>query len=81
MTNMDDSTIRKEIEIILDEVRPNLHAHEGDAHLVGVDDDRNVTLKIEGACRGCPLASMTFGLGVEKMIRDRVPEVGLVLYE
>ncbi|MBI2483460.1 NifU family protein [Candidatus Uhrbacteria bacterium] len=73
-------TIRAQVEAILEEVRPNLRAHEGDARLADVDDQGNVTLKIEGACRGCPMSALTFGLGVEKMIRERVPEVNEVYY-
>ncbi len=73
-------TIREKIEAILTEVRPSLQSHEGDAQLAEVDEAGNVTLKIEGTCRGCPMSAMTFGLGVEKMIRERCPEVKEVFY-
>ena len=74
-------TIRENIEAILAEVRPSLQSHEGDARLAEVDGEGNITLKIEGTCRGCPMSAMTFGLGVEKMIRERVPEVKEVFYK
>lgn len=77
---MDNTSIRERIEIILTEVRPSLEAHEGNARLVDVDAEGNVTLAIEGSCRGCPMSAMTFSLGVEKMIRERCPEVKEVLY-
>lgn len=73
-------SIRQRIEAILAEVRPSLESHEGNAQLAGVDEEGNVTLKIEGSCRGCPMSAMTFGLGVEQMIRERCPEVKEVLY-
>ena len=73
-------TIREKVEAILAEVRPSLQSHEGDAQVADVDADGNVTLKIEGTCRGCPMSAMTFGLGVEKMIRERAPEVKDVYY-
>jgi Fe-S cluster biogenesis protein NfuA len=73
-------TIREKIEAILTEVRPSLQSHEGNAQLADVDVEGNITLKIEGTCRGCPMSALTFGLGVEKMIRERVPEVKEVFY-
>ena len=72
--------IRQHVEAILAEVRPSLQSHEGDAQLADVDEDGNITLKIEGTCRGCPMSAMTFGLGVEKMIRERCQEVKDVYY-
>lgn len=77
---MPTQSIRERIEAILTEVRPSLESHEGDAKLVEVDADGNVTLAIEGTCRGCPMSAMTFGLGVEKMIRERCPEVQDIFY-
>jgi Fe-S cluster biogenesis protein NfuA len=77
---MTSEEVKKVVENILEEVRPNLQSHEGDAQLVDIDEENNVTLKIEGSCRGCPMSSLTFGLGVEKMIRDRAPDVGAVFY-
>ena len=80
MSPLQQQSIREKIEAILTEVRPSLQSHEGDAQLADVDEEGNVTLKIEGTCRGCPMSAMTFGLGVEKMIRDRCPEVKEVFY-
>lgn len=73
-------TIREKLEALLTEVRPSLESHEGNAQLASVDEEGNITLKIEGSCRGCPMSAMTFGLGVEKMIRERCPEVKEVFY-
>lgn len=73
--------IHEKIEAILTEVRPGLESHEGNARLADVDAEGNVTLAIEGTCRGCPMSAMTFGLGVEKMIRERCPEVKDIFYQ
>lgn len=78
---MNSEIIRSKVENILTEVRPSLESHQGNARLVSVDADNNITLAIEGSCRGCPMSAMTFGLGVEKMIRDRCPEVKEVYYQ
>lgn len=72
--------IREKIEAILEEVRPSLRSHGGDAHLVSLDGGGNVTLKMEGACRGCPMSTLTFGFGIETMIKERVPEVKEIFY-
>jgi len=72
--------IREKIEAILAEVRPLLEAHGGGVSIVSVGNDGNVILKIEGACVGCAMSSLTFGLGIEKMIRERVPEVNGISY-
>ncbi len=73
-------TIREKIDSILSEVRPLLDAHGGGASIVSVDDNGNVILKIEGACVGSSMSSLTFGLGIERMIRERVPEVKHISY-
>ena len=72
--------IGEKMEPLLAEVNLKLAAHEGGASIADVDELGNVTLKIEGSCVGCPMSAMTFGLGVEKMIRERVPEVKEVYY-
>ncbi|MDO8425260.1 MAG: NifU family protein [bacterium] len=79
-TTINGDAIRSAVTAILDEVRPSLAAHEGDARLVEVDGEGNVTLELVGSCKGCPMSVMTFGLGVEKMIRERCPEVQNVFY-
>ncbi|WP_066306621.1 NifU family protein [Atopobium deltae] len=63
--------LRETLEII----RPSLIADGGDMELVGVDDDGVVTLRLTGACMGCPLSSLTLGMGIERILRDHVPGV------
>ena len=72
--------IHAKIEAILAEVRPLLEAHGGGASIISVDEEGNAALKIEGACVVCAMSSLTFGLGVEKMIRERIPEVRSISY-
>lgn len=75
------AAIAAAVEAILVEVRPSLASHAGNATLAGVDHDGNVTLELEGSCKGCPMSAMTFGLGVEKLIRERCPDVREVYYQ
>jgi Fe-S cluster biogenesis protein NfuA len=64
------------IEAVLDEqVRPGLRADGGDVEVVGVDDDRIVQVRMQGACQGCPSSMMTTIFGIEAALKARVPEV------
>jgi len=59
----------------LSKVRPNLQADGGDVELVEVTEDGVVKVKLKGACHGCPMSQMTLKRGIERAIKDAVPEV------
>jgi Fe-S cluster biogenesis protein NfuA len=59
----------------LDNVRPSLQADGGDVELVGVSDDGLVSVKLTGACGGCPMAEMTLKMGIESYLKKEVPQV------
>ena len=64
------------IEAVLDEqIRPGLRADGGDVEVVGIDDDRIVQIRMQGACQGCPSSTMTLTFGIEAALKARVPEV------
>lgn len=67
--------LRKKVEDALNEVRPSLQADGGDVELVSVTDNGRVTLKLTGACGGCPMSQMTLKMGIERVLKQRVPEV------
>ena len=56
-------------------VRPSIQADGGDVELVDVSADGLVRIRLHGACVGCPSSSMTLREGIERNIRDHVPEV------
>lgn len=62
------------LQEIIDRIRPAIQADGGDVQLVGVEDDV-VMLRLMGACVGCPLSTMTLQAGIERMIRQEVPEI------
>jgi len=66
--------MREKIEAAIDRVRPALQADGGDVELVGVKDGV-VSVRLTGACGGCPMATMTLKNGIERIIREEVPEV------
>ena len=66
--------MKEKIQIAIDRVRPALQADGGDVELVEVKDGV-VSVRLTGACGGCPMASMTLKNGIERVIREEVPEV------
>jgi Fe-S cluster biogenesis protein NfuA len=72
-------TFKEKIEDALKEVRPMLEADGGNIELVSATDDGKVTLRLTGACGHCPMSQMTLKMGVERVLRKRVPEIKEVL--
>lgn len=66
--------MRERIEKAIEMIRPALQADGGDIRLVDVKD-KVVTVELQGACRGCPMSQMTLRMGVERAIKEMVPEV------
>lgn len=72
--------MRELVEKVLEEdIRPALQAHNGDVALVDVSDDGVVSVSFKGACVGCPMSRMTFTQGVERILKERIPEIKEVL--
>jgi len=67
--------MREKIETALDKIRPSLNADGGDVELVEVSPDGVVKVKLTGACGGCPMSQMTLKMGIEKVLREEIPEV------
>jgi Fe-S cluster biogenesis protein NfuA len=66
--------MKEKIQIAIDRIRPALQADGGDVELVEVKDGV-VSVRLTGACGGCPMATMTLKNGIERVIREEVPEV------
>jgi Fe-S cluster biogenesis protein NfuA len=67
--------LREKVESALDEVRPSLQADGGNVELVDVTDDGVVRVRLQGACAGCPMSQMTLSQGIERHLKEIVPEV------
>lgn len=65
----------EKVKEALKEIRPQLQADGGDVELVDITDDGTVKVKLVGACAGCPLATMTLSSGIEKTLKEKIPEV------
>jgi Fe-S cluster biogenesis protein NfuA len=70
--------MRDRVEAVLDDIRPSLQADGGDVQLVDVKEGV-VTVRLLGACGGCPMATMTLQQGIERKLKEEVPEVNKVV--
>ena len=74
-----DKSIKDKVIEVIDGIRPMLQNDGGDIELVEVTADNSVKVRLQGACKGCPSAAMTLKMGVERMLKQRVPEVKEVI--
>jgi len=66
--------MREKVEEVLNQIRPALLADGGDVELVDVSEGV-VTLRLTGACGGCPMATVTLRQGIEQVLKEQVPEI------
>jgi len=59
---------------VLNKIRPLLMQDGGDVELIEVNEG-TVKVKLTGACAGCPMSSMTLKMGIEKILKQEVPEI------
>jgi Fe-S cluster biogenesis protein NfuA len=71
--------MREKVEKALEKVRPMLMADGGNIELVDVNDEGVVRLRLTGACGCCPMAQTTLKMGVEKALKDQIPEIKEVI--
>ena len=69
--------MREKVEGALKEIRPSLQADGGDVELVGVENGI-VKVRLTGACGGCPMSQMTLKKGIERYIKEAIPEISSV---
>ena len=70
--------LKERVQTALNKVRPSLQADGGDVQLIDVDEQGVVKVKLTGACGGCPMSQMTLKMGIEKILKQQVPEVARV---
>jgi Fe-S cluster biogenesis protein NfuA len=68
---------RENIETVLDELRPYLMADGGNVELVEVEGPV-VRVRLQGACGSCPSSTMTLKMGIERKLKDSIPEISEV---
>jgi len=74
-----EQSFEEKVKSVINVIRPNLQDHGGDIELVGTDEDNRVRVRLQGACSGCPGAAMTLKMGVERLLKEKIPEVKEVI--
>lgn len=68
--------MREKVEKAIDSIRGYLQADGGDVELVDVIEDEGIVrVRLTGACGSCPMSQMTLQMGIERVVRQQVPEV------
>lgn len=70
-----EKTFDDKVAEVIETIRPMLQNDGGDIELVGVDEDKTVRVRLQGACSGCPGAAMTLKMGVERLLQQKLPDV------
>ena len=66
--------MKEQVQQVLEKIRPSLQADGGDVELIDVEDGI-VKVRLQGACAGCPMSQMTLKNGIERILKQEIPEV------
>lgn len=66
--------MKEQVQQVLEKIRPSLQADGGDVELVDVEEGI-VKVRLQGACAGCPMSQMTLKNGIERILKQEIPEV------
>lgn len=66
-------------EVIQDTINPRIAAHGGAVELVDVGEDNSIYVRMGGGCQGCAASAATLRMGIERMVREAIPEVGEII--
>src|SRR5262249_26044178 len=73
--NSNAKPLPQRVQAVIAAIRPAVLMDGGDLELVGVDERGVVSVRLLGACVGCPASAMTLKMGIEQRLRDEIPEV------
>jgi Fe-S cluster biogenesis protein NfuA len=74
-----EQTLEEQVKEIIENIRASLQGHGGDVQFVSIDKDNTVNVRLQGACKGCPGATMTMKMGIERILKERLPQVKKVV--
>jgi len=66
--------MEEKVKEVLEKVKPSLQADGGDVEFVDIQDGV-VRVRLKGACAGCPMSQMTLKMGIERILKEQIPEV------
>lgn len=64
---------------VLNKIRPSIQADGGDVDLIDIREDNVIVVRLKGACGTCPMATLTLKAGIERILKDEIPEVKEVI--
>ncbi len=70
-----NTKLKQQVIEILEMIRPAVQGDGGDIELVDVNDEGIVQVRLHGACVGCPSSTMTLAMGIERNLKDKIPEI------
>jgi Fe-S cluster biogenesis protein NfuA len=70
---------KEQVEKVLDLVRPSIQSDGGDVELIKVREDNVIEVRLKGACGTCPMATYTLKAGIERVMKEKIPEVKEVI--
>lgn len=66
--------MREKVEEVINQIRPALEADGGNVELIDIKDGV-VSVKLTGACGSCPMSTLTLKMGIERLLKEKVPEI------
>jgi Fe-S cluster biogenesis protein NfuA len=78
-TSSPNLTLRDRVQGVIDLIRPAVQSDGGDIELVDVTGEGVVQIRFHGACHGCPSSNLTLHMGIERNLRDQIPQVTSVV--
>ena len=79
MSENAEVSFEDKVKEVIQTIRPMLQNDGGDIEYIGIDPDNTVKVRLQGACRGCPGAQMTLKMGVERLLKEKIPDVKEVI--
>jgi Fe-S cluster biogenesis protein NfuA len=73
-----EDAMKEKVEAALKKIRPMLQRDGGNVELIEVEDGI-VKVRLQGACAGCPMSQMTIKNGIERLLKQEIPEVKSVV--
>jgi Fe-S cluster biogenesis protein NfuA len=79
MNSTSTPNLRDQVQGVIDLIRPAVQGDGGDIELVNVTEAGEVQVRFHGACHGCPSSNLTLHMGIERSLRDQIPQVTRVV--
>jgi Fe-S cluster biogenesis protein NfuA len=70
---------QEKVNEILDKIRPSIQADGGDVELIEIKEDNVIVVRLKGACSSCPMSTLTLKAGIERILKDAIPDAKEVI--